>query len=143
MTARHLGTLLWCFLGVLIAWQAHAHGLGTFAEPGPGMIAFGLGIVMALVGACRVFVRGAPASEPAHEFPWRVMGLSALLAVYFLALVPLGYLLSTVALLLVLLVVFSRLRVTPAIGIAAGATLASYALFKWALGVQLPGGLLG
>jgi len=142
VTARWLWSAFWCVLGVLIAWQSHAVGLGTFAEPGPGMLSFGLGIAMALVGAGRAFASREVRAEPQQEFPWRVVALSALLAVYFLLLVPAGYVLSTFVLMLALLRGFSGLRWVTSVPLALLASIASYAIFKIGLGVQLPAGLL-
>jgi hypothetical protein len=151
VTGRWLGAAFWGVLGVVIAWQARAHGMGTFAEPGPGMIAFGLGVGMALIGVGRAFAAAPEAHRPPdaqsqgapREVPWRVIALCALLAAYFLLLSPLGYMLSTFALLLVLLTAFSGIRWPVAAAVALLFVLASWAVFKLALKVQLPAGLLG
>lgn len=146
MTLRWLGAAFWCTLGALIAWQSHAHGLGNFAEPGPGMIAFGLGLAMLAVGAGRVLAPGRRLlAEPAaaRPFPRRQVALCAVLTAYFLLLVPAGYLLSTFALLLVLMAGFSGVRPPLALALAAVGAGATYAVFKLGLGVQLPAGLLG
>jgi hypothetical protein len=140
VTGRWLGPAFWCALGVFIAWQSHATGLGSFAEPGPGMVSFALGTAMALIGAARAFT--AQAADAPRGVPWRVVAVAAVLAGYFLLLVPAGYLLATFALMLVLLRGFSGLRWISAIGLALGAALATYAIFKLGLGVQLPAGLL-
>lgn len=43
--------VLWVALGVFIAVRAHALGMGSLEEPGPGLLAFGLGIAMAVAAA--------------------------------------------------------------------------------------------
>ncbi|MGE4239984.1 tripartite tricarboxylate transporter TctB family protein [Ramlibacter sp.] len=144
MILSWLGTLFWVVLGVLIAWQSRVHGLGTQAEPGTGMVSFGLGILIAAIAAGRAAVRIVRGTwQPAPAVSARVVALCGVLVAYFLVFVRLGYVLSTFALLLVLFVAFAELRWSRALIVAAGATAASYALFKFALGVQLPPGILG
>lgn len=43
--------VLWVALGVFIAVCARALGMGSLEEPGPGLLAFGLGIAMAVAAA--------------------------------------------------------------------------------------------
>lgn len=142
--------LVWTGTGLYVAWLAHDLGVGALNEPGPGMLAFGLGVLMASVAGAG-FVRAlvwrpqAVQSELAAPplRPLRMLGLCVGLLAYIAALQPIGFPLATFAFLLLLLAIFARLSWLHAIALSAIVAVASYALFKFALGTQLPAGILG
>lgn len=147
---RSIGYLAWAALGLFLAWAAFRLGLGSFDEPGPGMLSFGIGLLIAGMGLCQFaasFVRREPALTPAEVEPraalLRTGAVVLLLAAYVVSFEPVGFILSTFVLLAVLMLFFSNLRPVYSLAMAAVLTLANYGLFKLLLGTQLPPGLLG
>jgi hypothetical protein len=141
--------LAWIAAGLFVAWKARALGTGTLQEPGPGMLACGLGIAIALVaagGAMKMLVEWRALTAPA-AFPYaataRILGLCLALLVYIAALVPAGFLMATFGFLVLLLGVFARIAWTRALVVSAIGSGAIYALFRYGLGTQLPAGILG
>jgi len=143
--------LAWVAAGLAIAWLAREMGVGRLQEPGPGMLACGLGILMAIVAGAGAIglLRTRPAAEPApraapSERPaLRVAGLCLGLAAYIAVLTTVGFPLATFAFLCALLGVLAGLPWPRAAAIAAVAAAASYGVFRFGLGTQLPAGILG
>jgi putative tricarboxylic transport membrane protein len=151
MFADLVANLIWTGAGLYIAWLAHDLGVGALNEPGPGMLAFGLGVLIATVGAAGFawpLLRrsmGVPelSAAPLSLRPLRMVGLCVGLVAYIAILQPIGFLLATFAFFLLLLAVFASLSWLRAVGFSAIVAAASYVLFKFALGTQLPAGILG
>ncbi len=159
MSTALITRVLWTALGVFIAVRSRALGLGSFEEPGPGLLAFGLGIAMAAAaaadgirlilrrkaGAGKTGVVGADASAPQApmKLPIRQLAVVAVLLAYIALLEPAGFALGTFAFLLALLALLSPLSWPRAIAFAVLGSALNYAVFKYGLGVQLPVGLLG
>jgi putative tricarboxylic transport membrane protein len=132
----------------VFAWVG-ARGLafGTLTQPGPGFFPRSLAALTGALAAALV-VRGglAPASPLAALWPERagvrrVLVMLAALFGYAAALEPLGYLLATLGLFLVLLRGVGR-RSWPVTGLVAVlAAAGSYLLFARWLMVSLPAGL--
>ncbi|HKU99308.1 MAG TPA: tripartite tricarboxylate transporter TctB family protein [Vineibacter sp.] len=139
----------WSALGLYIAIAAYDLGIGNAGEPGPGLLAFLLGLVMVVLGgagAARgvVALVGARGGDAAPaRWPWRMAALAVALVVYIAALQPIGYPLATAAFLAALFLGFAQLAWPKAIVLSIALAGVSYALFKLALGVQLPAGVLG
>ena len=49
--------LMFLVIGIAFAWGATAYSFGNSARPGPGYFPFGLGVLLALLGAIVVFER--------------------------------------------------------------------------------------
>jgi len=47
--------LMFVLVGIAFAWGATAYSFGSSARPGPGYFPFGLGIILALIGAFLLF----------------------------------------------------------------------------------------
>jgi hypothetical protein len=118
---------------------------GTLASPGAGMLptlVIGLMLAFALV-----LIAGARRSPPLATIAWsdfphalRVVLLTALaVSVY----TRLGFLITVVSLLFVLLFVVERRPVLIAAAVSAGVTVLAYGLFAKLLRTPLPQGLLG
>ena len=71
------------------------------------------------------------------------MGLALALVLYITALQPLGYPLATGLFLAILFLAFAQLHWMKVAALSVVLSGVSYALFKLALGVQLPAGVLG
>ncbi|HWK67265.1 MAG TPA: tripartite tricarboxylate transporter TctB family protein [Rhizobiaceae bacterium] len=149
MTVELTVKILWCLFGVVVVYMATQLGIGEFSDPGPGLMSMIFGLAMAVVAGGSVlldlFVRTPQgASEPwTREMLMRIGGIVVALAVYVALLEPLGFLLATFALSAFLLWLFTSSGWLRAIPAGAAIAFANYALFKLALGTQLPIGILG
>jgi putative tricarboxylic transport membrane protein len=132
-------------LGLGLAALAGASGLsfGTLRQPGSGF--YPTLVCVALI-AFAVFSLAVPSSQDdpvtppgAHARVWLVV---AALAAYVWALVPVGFLLCTLALLLLLLRGIGGVSWLASTAAAALGAVGCYALFT-RLGMPLPAGLLG
>ncbi len=66
--------LLFVTIGLVFAWAATGYEFGTSVEPGPGLLPFGLGLLLALLGAAVLFKSLAIESEggdPVARIAWR------------------------------------------------------------------------
>lgn len=139
------GVLL-CF-GLAAIVEARRLAVGEAGQPGPGFFPFWLAVAFTLVTAA-LFVLSfrsrqevESVSEPVR---WRPLGLTFLsLLGYALALEPLGFLLATFLLMLVLFRSVEPLGWPAAVGGSLATSLLAYALFKVWLQVQLPAGPWG
>ena len=62
-------------VGVAFAWGSTAYSFGSSARPGPGYFPFGLGVILAILGAIELFKALAIESEggdPIGGVAWRV-----------------------------------------------------------------------
>jgi putative tricarboxylic transport membrane protein len=134
-----------------VTFWSYRLGLGTLTNPGPGFLPFWCALILAGL-SCLVFVhrRLARTEGEARKIRqlWQGVGwvkgiyvVAALLA-YSLLFTTLGYLLSTIALLLFLFKAIEPQKWTVAVGGAVLASFGSFVLFARWLDVQLPRGVL-
>ena len=66
--------LMFVVVGIAFAWGATTYNFGTSARPGPGYFPFGLGVLMAALGAIVLFkaltIETAD-GEPVGDFAWK------------------------------------------------------------------------
>lgn len=79
--------VMFIVVGIVFAWGATHYSFGTSARPGPGYFPFGLGILMAALGAIvlvQSLVAGSSDGDPVGAVAWRplliVLGSLALFA---------------------------------------------------------------
>ncbi|WP_077033869.1 tripartite tricarboxylate transporter TctB family protein [Pelomonas sp. KK5] len=77
--------LLFVLIGLAFAWLATGRDFGDAAEPGPGLLPFGLGLLLALLGGLLLFKALAIESErgnPIARIAWRplLMSMAAIAA---------------------------------------------------------------
>ena len=141
---RVAGALLF-LLGAFAAVQSLSLPLGSLAEPGPGYAPLLLAALLAAFGLAILVMGGASARLP--ELDWSELPHALLIlgggAFLTLALEPLGYRLSTLALLLFYLGVVERRSILATLAVSAGMAFGSYYLFATLLKVPLPTGPLG
>ena len=141
---RVAGALLF-LLGAFAAAQSLALPLGSLAEPGPGYAPLLLAGLLAALGLAILLLGGASAGLP--ELDWSELPHALLIlgggAFATLALEPLGYRLSTLALLLFYLGVVERRSLPATLAVSAGMAFGSYSLFATLLKVPLPTGPFG
>jgi hypothetical protein len=134
--------LMFIVSGIAFAWGATAYSFGSAARPGPGYFPFGLGILLAILGAI-VLVKSltvdTPDGDPIEKFAWRpIIVLTLALVVFGFALPKLGMVIALP--LLVLMASFAGDEFHPgevAIN-AAILTVGSWAIFVKGLGLTIP-----
>lgn len=142
-----LAGLFWLALGAGAAHAGWALGLGTLRDPGPGFLLFGIGLIMVGLSAGVVAAAAraaAPAAGPGlwagTRWPKVVLVLSALL-VYAWAFERLGFILSTILLMIFLFKAVEPQRWWIAIGGGVVTALLAYVVFGLWLKAQLPKGV--
>jgi putative tricarboxylic transport membrane protein len=144
-------SLFWFLVGMAVTFWSYRLGLGTLTNPGPGFLPFWCALILSGL-SCLVFVhrRLAKTEGEARKIRhlWQGVGwvkgvyvVAALLA-YSLLFTTLGYLLSTIALLLFLFKAIEPQKWAVAVGGAILASFGSFVLFARWLDVQLPRGVL-
>ena len=97
--------LMFVVAGLAFAAGATNYSFGSSARPGPGYFPFGLGILLALLGAVVLFTSLSVETErgdPIGPFPWKPLGLIVLsVAVFGAALPVLGMFLALPLLILI------------------------------------------
>jgi len=97
--------LMFVAVGLGFAAGAMNYNFGTSARPGPAFFPFGLGILLAVLGAVVLFKAltiETEGGDPVGAIPWRPLGLITLAVVVFgLALPRLGLILSLPILILI------------------------------------------
>jgi putative tricarboxylic transport membrane protein len=141
------GGLFWLGVGGYIIFAGRDMGLGGLHEPGAGFAFYWVGILMCALSASvigQAVVSGGPSLASLWEGTrWgKVLGVVLLLLAYAVAFEPIGFIVCTMALLLVLMWFVDPVKWWVAIVVAAGSTAAVWvALTKW-LKIQLPAGIL-
>jgi putative tricarboxylic transport membrane protein len=149
--ADQFSSLFWFVLGLAVLFPSYRLGLGTLTSPGPGFLPFWCGLILSALSLGVFFHRlFTPSGGESQEIRklwggvrWvRGVFVVAALLVYTLVFSSLGYLLSTLALLLFLFKTIEPQRWAVAVGGAVLASLISFIVFALWLDVQLPRGIL-
>lgn len=142
------GGLIGLALGGFVIWQGLKLKLGTINDHGSGYVLFYTGILMC-VFAASIIISAITEGGPTLASRWQNVSWSKPLLVivcltaFSFALEPLGFLLSSIPLMLLLLRLIDPLRWTLAMPIAALAPLGMWWMLKRLLLIQLPSGLFG
>jgi putative tricarboxylic transport membrane protein len=136
------------FLVAAFAWiAARELPFGTLHQPGPGFFPRSLAVLTGGLAAI-LMARGARGKAQDVRALWpdrpgtaRVVGMLAVLVGYLVALEPVGYLLTTAGLFLVLLRWVGRQSWPVTVSVALLSAAGSYVLFARWLMVSLPAGL--
>lgn len=126
-------------LAALEAWRSMP--LGTAGEPGPGLMPFVLGLVLAALGLAAAAGREWP--RPVPLAPGRTLAAAVVIVAWPLALPRLGFALTTVLALLLLGRLVDEARWTRLALFSVVLTAASVLLFRVLLLVPLPVGPWG
>ena len=134
--------LMFIVAGIAFAWGATAYNFGSAARPGPGYFPFGLGILLAILGAIvllKSLTVDTPDGDRIEKFAWRpIIVITVSLIVFGFVLPKLGMIIS-----LPLLVFMASLAgdefhpVEVAIN-ATVLTLGSWLIFIKGLGLTIP-----
>ncbi|MFT3960357.1 tripartite tricarboxylate transporter TctB family protein [Propionivibrio sp.] len=129
-------------VGVAFAIGATNYNFGTSIRPGPGYFPFGLGIILAILGAVvlfEAFTTKRKDGDPIGRIPWRplicIVGAIAFFG-YFLP--KLGFMISFPAMIVITSAGGSEFRWKDAILNAVVLTALSYAIFIYGLQLTIP-----
>ncbi len=143
-------SLFWLALGAGVCYGGYDLELGTLHDPGSGFMFFWVGLIM--VGlSLFIFLQGVRKGADApgikgmfSGLQWRkVVYVLIALSLYAYVFNSLGFILSTVLLLIFLFKAIEPQRWSVAILGAVVSSVAAYVVFQVWLGSQLPKGLLG
>ena len=134
--------LLFLVVGTGFAWGATGYSFGSSARPGPAYFPFGLGLLLALLGAFILFkalVIEVVGGDRIGGIAWRplvtVVGAVAL----FGALLPwLGLFVALPVLVFTTALAGDEFHWAEAAASAAALTAASWVIFVWGLGLTMP-----
>ena len=97
--------LMFITVGVAFAWGATEYSFGSSARPGPGYFPFGLGVIMAVLGAMVMFKALTIETydgEPVGAFAWRPLLIILGSVILFGVLLPRAGMLISLPLLVVM-----------------------------------------
>jgi putative tricarboxylic transport membrane protein len=140
------GGLIGLALGVFVMWSGLKLKLGSINDPGSGYVLFYTGILMCLF-ALTIIVAAVTEGGPSFGSRWegarwtKPLTIIVCLIGFSFALQPLGFLLSAIPLMLLLLRVIDPVRWTLALPLAVLAPLGVWWVLKRALLIQLPSGI--
>jgi hypothetical protein len=83
--------VMFILAGVGFAWGATNYNFGSAARPGPGYFPFGLGILLAVLGAAimlKALTVPTKDGDPIGSFAWRPLGLIVAAVVVFGLVLP-------------------------------------------------------
>src|SRR5436305_1564511 len=140
------GGLIGLALGIFVIRSGIKLKLGSINDPGSGYVLFYTGILMCLFALSTIFAsitEGGPSFGARWEGArWaRPLTVIACLSAFSLALEPLGFLLSAIPLMLLLLRAVDPVRWTLAVPVAVLTPLGAWWILKHLLLIQLPSGL--
>ena len=146
-----ISSLFWLAIGIGICYGAYNLELGTLSNPGSGFIFFWAGFIMSALSLAILIQAMRKKGIPGElrkvlwaEIRWRkIIVVLAALFLYAYIFTTLGFILSTILLLIFLFKAVEPQSWTKAILGAIISTFAAYGLFHLWLGSQLPRGLLG
>ena len=146
-SAEFWGGMFWLAVGAFTVWAGRDLGLGELRDPGSGFALFWIGCLMVLLSAgvlIGAFRRpGEPLAMLWHEARWRkVLTVVALLLAYGLLFEPLGFIVCSVALLLVLMLFIDRVDLRIALPLALLAPVGIWSAITHWLRIQMPPGVL-
>jgi putative tricarboxylic transport membrane protein len=137
-------------MGIGIAYGGYDLGMGSLHNPGSGFIFFWVGFIMSglslmiVIGAIREKGVKGELKKLVTDIHWKkAVSVLASLVLYAYALERLGFIVTTIALLIFLFKALEPQKWSWAILGAVVSTLAAYGLFHVWLGCQLPRGILG
>jgi len=140
------GGVIWFAISLFVLEQGRGLGHGTVNAPGMGFMMFWLGLVMAAL-SLTVALQAIRSEGPTVASLWagsrwaKTLIVIVSFAVYAYAFTQLGFLLSTIPLMLVLLRAIDPVRWAIAVPLAIGAPLLIWWVLERVLQIQLPTGM--
>ncbi len=134
--------LMFVIVGIGFAWGATTYNFGAAARPGPGYFPFGLGILLAIIGAFILFealVVETEDGEPIGAWAWKPMFLITAAVVMFGFILPrLGLVLSLPLLIIVASLAGDEFHWKDAIVSIVVLTVGSWLIFIKGLSLVIP-----
>ena len=134
--------LMFFVAGIGFAWGALNYSFGSSARPGPGYFPFGLGAILAILGAMILFKSLTVETDGGDRFgaiAWRPLLLIVASVAVFGALVPrLGMFMSLPILVVVASLAGDEFHWGEVLINAAVLTVFSWVIFIWGLGLTIP-----
>lgn len=134
--------LMFLVTGIAFAWGALAYNFGTSARPGPGYFPFGLGVILALLGALTLFESLTIEVEGGEKIgPWPLKQLAIILfsvVLFGLLLPPLGMAISLPVLIVVSSLASGEFKWREVLLNTVILTVGSWAIFIKGLALTIP-----
>lgn len=151
MKADQVSPLFWLAFGLLSAYGSIKLGLGTFREPGSGLLAFLASIFICLMALVVLFQslilkRGFlnELSTLWEGASWRrPLAIGVILIFYIFSLERVGFLLTSLIMLFIILKLVEKLSWIKTIAISLSISVGTFFLFNKILKATLPKGLFG
>ncbi len=142
------GGLVGLALGIFVIWAGLKLRIGSINDPGSGFVLFYTGLLMC-VFAFTIIVSAVTEGGPSVASLWagtrwtKPLVVVACLSAFAFLFEPLGFLLASIPLLLLLLRVIDPVRWTLAVPLAVLVPLGVWWVLKRGLLIQLPSGIFG
>jgi len=137
-------------VGLFVTISSVFYGIGSFSGPGPGFITLLAGVALTILslilfaasGRRKLPFQGLRQIWEGHE-PKNIVYVLGLLVVYTFLLEPVGFLITTFFLMVLLFRVQGNYSYKKVLSLSAAVTILCYIIFVQFLGVQLPRGVMG
>ena len=134
--------LLFLLVGLAFAWGATEYNFGSSARPGPGYFPFGLGVLLAVLGAMVLFKAvtiESPDGDPIGAIAWRsLLVIVGAIVMFGLALPRLGLVATLPLLIFVTSLASDEFHWRDALISAVVLTTGSWVIFVWGLKLTIP-----
>ena len=134
--------LMFVVVGLSFSWGATAYNFGTSARPGPGYFPFGLGLLLAAIGAAVLFTAltiETEGGDPVGAFAWRpLVLLVAAVALFGWTLPHLGLFIALPILVVMAAFAGDEFHWLETLLSAAALTVFSWLAFSVGLGLTIP-----
>ncbi|MEP7280885.1 MAG: tripartite tricarboxylate transporter TctB family protein [Rubrivivax sp.] len=134
--------VMFILVGIGFAWGAQNYTFGSSARPGPAYFPFGLGILLAMLGAIVLFKALTVATEggdPVGAIAWKPLLIIVGSLVLFGLLLPvLGMIVALPLLVITSALAGDEFHVGEALFNAAVLTFGSWGIFIWGLNLVIP-----
>ena len=134
--------LMFLLVGIGFAYGATNYSFGSSARPGPGYFPFGLGVLLAVLGAIVLFKALTIETEDGEKvglWAWRpLLWITGSVVVFGWALPHLGMFIALPALVVVSAMAGDEFHWKEAIFNAAILTVFSWLIFSWGLSLTIP-----
>jgi hypothetical protein len=134
--------LMFVVVGIAFAWGATNYTFGSSARPGPAYFPFGLGILVALLGAIILFKAltiETPGGDTIGAFAWKpLLVIVGSIALFGLMLPKVGMVVSLPVLVVISAYAGDEFHWRDAVINAVILTVGSWAIFIWGLKLTIP-----
>ena len=145
---NQVSSLFFILFSLYICWQSIELGFGSFAKPGPGFISLLAGVLLGVLSLIiffgAVIAKKATQDSDGQMIPWGpLMTTFGCLVGFTLLMKTLGFSLTTLLFIGILLRVVAKKGWILSLLASFGITVATYVIFEVFLQSQLPEGFLG